>query len=146
GPTAAGPIGSLFVLGNADGPGGPHSFDNLQIGPAQSRFTICPAYDQTKPVKSGATLPIKLQLCDADGMNLSSADISLHATSYALLTSAVSGIVQDTGQANPDNNFRYSGGQYVFNLSTKGLATGLYSLNFAVGSDPVLYSTLFQVK
>lgn len=146
GPTAAGPIGSMLVLGNADASSGPHTFDNLQVGPLELDYNICPAYDQTKPVKSGATLPLKVYLCDAGGSNLSSSGIVLHATGVRLLSNSVTGIVQDSGQANPDNNFRFSNGQYIFNLSTKGLGTGLYTLDFTVGNGPLVYTTLFQVK
>jgi hypothetical protein len=57
--------------------------------------------------------------------------------------------VEDTGNANPDNDFRFdatlgSSGGYIFNLSTRGLA-GTYTLNFTVGSDPQQHSVLFQV-
>ena len=42
-------------------------------------FNICLLYDPNKAVKSGAAYPIKIQLCDANGNNLSSAEIVVHA-------------------------------------------------------------------
>lgn len=113
-------------------------------------YAICPLYDQTKSVHSGAAFPIKLELCDANGNDLSSSAIVVHATSLT----AVSGFSQtpdDTGNANPDNDFRFdatlgSTGGYIFNLSTGGLASGTYSLQFTAGSDPVTHSVNFGVK
>jgi hypothetical protein len=35
---------------------------------------------------------------------------------------------------------------YIFNLSTVGLTTGTYKINFNVSGDPSLYSAPFQVK
>lgn len=63
----------------------------------------------------------------------------------------VSGVVQDSGNANPDNDFRFDSslggtGGYIFNLSTVGLTTGTYKINFNVSGDPSLYSAPFQVK
>jgi len=61
------------------------------------------------------------------------------------------GAVEDTGNANPDNDFRFDGtlgptGGYIFNLSTKGLSGGTYSLQFTAGNDPTIHSAVFGVK
>jgi hypothetical protein len=108
-------------------------------------------YDQTKAAKSGSTIPIKLQLCSANGTNLSSASLVLNATSVIHVTTATSGPVQDAGNSNPDNNFRYDSslggtGGYIFNQKTRGLATGTYNLQFTVTGDPTLYAAPFQVR
>src|SRR6185503_11882173 len=42
-------------------------------------FNICLLYDPSKAVKSGAAYPIKIQLCDANGSNVSSTSITVHA-------------------------------------------------------------------
>ena len=120
----------------------------LKLGPA---FNICLLYDPTRAHRSGSTIPIKLQLCDASG-NLSSPNIVLIALNVQLVSSAAPGVVEDSGNANPDSNFRYDAslggtGGYIFNLSTRGLATGTYNLNFkVVGSDPTIYTAPFQVR
>jgi hypothetical protein len=49
---------------------GQYSGDRISSGSSGSltqnvEYGICPLYDQTKSVHSGATFPIKLQLCDA---------------------------------------------------------------------------------
>jgi hypothetical protein len=107
---------------------------------------VCLLYDPTKAVKSGATLPVKLQLCDGSGNNLSSSSLTLHAVSITQTSTSISGEVQDSGNANPDNDFRFAGGRYIFNLKTTGIAAGTYNLNFTVTGDSFVYSTPFQVK
>jgi VCBS repeat-containing protein len=114
------------------------------------QFGICAQYDQSRSVQGGATFPIKVQLCDAAGDNLSSQSIVLHATAI-LAASGVAGPVQDSGNANPDNDFRSVGGSgqnagYIFNLSTDGLATGTYALQFTVTGDPVQHTVFFGVQ
>ena len=109
-------------------------------------FNICLEYDPTKAVKSGATYPIKIQLCDVNGNNVSSADIVLQAMGVSLVSTTVMGDVISSGEANADNNFRFDNGTYIFNLKTTGLSTGVYNLYFKAGSDPVLHTVQFQVK
>ncbi len=113
-------------------------------------YGICPLFDQARSVKSGATFPVKLQLCDANGNDLSSSAIVVHATSVTAV-SGFSGTPDAPGNANPDNDFRFDAalgltGGYIFNLSTGGLPSGTYSLQFTAGSDPVTHSVSFGVK
>ena len=113
-------------------------------------YGICPLYDQTRSVHSGATFPIKLQLCDINGSDLSSPAIVVHAVSVTAV-SGFSGTPDAPGNANPDNDFRFDAtlgptGGYIFNLSTGGLASGTYSLQFIAGSDPVMHSVNFGVN
>ncbi|HEU4797084.1 MAG TPA: hypothetical protein VFT02_15730, partial [Pyrinomonadaceae bacterium] len=109
-------------------------------------FNICLAYDPTKAVKSGATYPIRIQLCDADGNNVSSADIVLNAVGVTKVSSTIDGDVITAGNANADANFRFDNGTYILNLKTTGLSTGVYNLSFTAGTDPVLHTVEFQVK
>lgn len=134
---------------------GQYSGDRISSGSSGSltqsvEYGICPLYDQTRSVKSGATFPIKLQLCDANGNDLSSSLVVVHATSVTAV-SGFSGTPDAPGNANPDNDFRFdatlgSTGGYIFNLSTGGLASGTYSLQFTAGSDPVTHSVNFGVS
>jgi probable HAF family extracellular repeat protein len=114
-------------------------------------YGVCLLYDPDKAVKAGSTIPIKLQLCNNNGNNLSSPNTTVHAVGIAQVSNVVSGLVQDSGNANPDNDFRFDSslggtGGYIFNLSTVGLTTGTYKINFNVSGDPFLYSAPFQVK
>ena len=130
---------------------GDSSFNGSTGGMTQNvQYGICVQYDQTRSVQGGATFPIRVQVCDGAGNNLSSPPIVLHATAI-LAASGVAGPVQDSGNANPDNDFRNVGGSgqnagYVFNLSTNGLATGTYALQFTVTGDPVLHTVMFGVQ
>jgi predicted extracellular nuclease len=109
-------------------------------------FNICLLYDPTKAVKSGATYPIKIQLCDINGNNVSSADIVVHAVNIQQVSTLALGEVITAGNANEDNNFRFDDGFYILNLKTTGLTTGTYKLYFTAGADPVTHSVEFQVK
>ena len=75
----------------------------------------------------------------------------MHATSVTLVFTNAPGVLQDAGNANPDDNFRYDTtlggtGGYIFNLKTTGLGTGTYHISFTAGTDPTAYSVQFQVK
>ena len=74
--------------------------------------------------------------------------IVLHATSVTQTGTNVVGSLDDSGNANPDFDFRYDAslGGYIFNLKTTGLATGTYHLNFTIASDSKVYSAAFSVR
>lgn len=117
-------------------------------------YDICPLYDSTKGVHQGATIPIKFYLCDAGGNDLSSPSITVHVTGITRTTTATDGVVDDSGAANPDNDFRFDptlgpSGGYIFNLSTKPLSAGTWSLAFTAGGDIYsgdTYTLTFQVN
>jgi len=139
----SGPDGNLWFT---EGSG--NIIVKLNIGP---RYSTCLLYDPTKAVHSGATEPLKLELCDGSGNDLSSASITIHAIGITQASTSISGEVEDSGNANPDNDFRFDPtlggtGGYIFNLSTKGLSTGTYNLNFTATGDSFVYSAPFQVK
>ncbi len=113
-------------------------------------YGVCALYDQTRSVKSGAVFPIKIDLCDVNGSDVSSPAIVVHATQITAV-SGFSGTPEDVGNANPDNDFRFDStlgptGGYIFNLSTSGLASGTYSLQFTATGDPATHSVNFGVK
>jgi hypothetical protein len=111
-------------------------------------YNVCPLYDQTKAVKSGATIPIKLQLCDAASANVSAPTTVLTAVRLVQVSGAATGEVEDAGNANPDDGFRYDAslGGYIFNLKTTGLATGTWKLEFTAGGDGLTHAVQFQVR
>jgi uncharacterized protein len=109
-------------------------------------YNVCLLYDTTHSNKAGSTVPIRLQLCDADGKNVSNAAVSLTAVRLVLVWTGASLIVDDSGNANPDANFRFDNASYIFNLSTKGLQTGTYNLIFLSGNDPTPHAAPFQVR
>jgi hypothetical protein len=110
-------------------------------------------FDQTKAYKSGSTIPVKVQVLSASNSNLSSSSTSLVTRDLSRVSGNSLAPVADSGNANPDYTFRYdptlggTGGGYIFNLSTKGLASGQYVLSFYVGSDrSFFYTVKFEVK
>jgi Putative Ig domain len=114
------------------------------------KYGVCFQYDPTKSHKKGSTIPLKIALCDASGNNVSSEAVVVQAISIVKVDSLSSPIVaEDSGSANPDNNFRFAGGFYIYNLSLKspGFGTGTWKMSFTVNgvSDPS-YVLLFDVK
>jgi Cep192 domain 4 len=114
-------------------------------------YNACLLYDPDVAAKSGSTIPLKLYLCDTSGNDLSGPNIALHASSVVLVGAATTDDVEDSGNANPDSDFRFDStlgpsGGYIFNLQTKGLSTGTYSLQFTAGTDTAIHSLKFQVK
>ncbi len=109
-------------------------------------YGIQPLYDQTQVHRSGSTIPIKLAVIDSSGANISSTSLTVNAVGISLISTNVSGPVTDSGNSNPDNNFRFDSGSYIFNLKTTDLATGIYNLYFRVGNDPNLHTVQFQIK
>jgi hypothetical protein len=105
-------------------------------------------YDQTKAVKSGSTIPIKIQLVDALGHNVSSAAMVVHAVSLVQIATTAGEAINDAGSSNPDANFRFDAslGGYIFNLKTTGLPTGTYRLSFTVDADPGPHAVQFAVR
>ena len=126
--------------------GGPFTSPSSDTATLSVSFNICLLYDPTKAVKSGATYPIKIQLCDVNGNNVSSAGTVVQAVNIQQVSTSAFGDVLSSGNSNEDNNFRFDNGMYIFNLKTTGLSTGVYKLFFTAGSDPVLHSVEFQVK
>jgi CSLREA domain-containing protein len=114
-------------------------------------YNICPLYSNSTSAKSGATIPIKLQLCDINGADQSASGVVVHATGVVMVSSNASEILQDAGDSNPDDDFRFdstlgTNGGYIFNLSTKGYPSGTFALQFTAGADPTVHTALFQVR
>jgi hypothetical protein len=117
---------------------------------AYTVYGICALYDQTKAVKSGATIPIKLYLCSGS-TDLSAPSITVHAVNVLQTSSSTTDPIVSAGNANPDSDFRYDAtqgpsGGYIFNLKTSGLGTGNYVIQFTVTGDPTLHSLAFGVR
>lgn len=116
-------------------------------------YGICLLYDPVRAARAGSTMPIRVQLCDASGSNVSSEDVVLTATGVTKLSTQASRDVVDAGNANPDDNFRFDSGLggsggYIFNLRTTGLTTGTYALAISVSGDPTPHvsEVTFQVR
>jgi hypothetical protein len=114
-------------------------------------YNVCILYDPTHAVVSGSTIPLKLYLCDASGIDVSNAGVIVHATKLIQVSTQASDTIVTAGNANPDNDFRFDStlgpaGGYIFNLKAN-LVTGVYNLFFTAGNDSSTSHFLtFQVK
>jgi uncharacterized delta-60 repeat protein len=129
---------------------------NGNYNPASATATIMIAYeahtltDLSRAFNAGRTIPIKIQLLDANGNNLSSSSIDLTAIRLERVNadgSVTQVSLQDAGNANPGNLFRYDAGLhgYVFNLSTKGLGAGTYNFYWMAEGDPTEHKLSFRL-
>ena len=113
-------------------------------------YSVCALFDASKSFKAGRVVPLKLALCDANGHNLSRADLVLTATDLVHQDATASTVLapDSPGEANADGVFRYDAtlGGYVFNLSTTGLTTGTWELQFRVSGEAAVYGIRFDVK
>lgn len=117
--------------------------------PAGPVYETCLRYDPAKAHRAGSTAPLKVQLCDASGANLSSPDVVLTAIGLVKRdSSATTALADSPGNANPDSAFRYDPdlAGYVFNLSTKGLSRGTWELRFTVAGSPTVHALPFDVR
>jgi hypothetical protein len=88
--------------------------------------------DGTSIFKLGSTVSVKFQLTGASA-NITNAVAKL---TIAKVSSAVDGTYVEavsTSAADSGNQFRCDSGQYLFNLATKGLSTGTWSLSINLG-------------
>ncbi len=123
-------------------------------------YGVCLQYDPTKAQPATGAVPIKLQLCDSAGINLSKANIELTADSIRVEPNG--NILfpgpNDTGNANEDFLFRYRSKGYIYNLNTTEvtdgsgtmvpLGAGTFTLLFwasTTGPD-VLYEAMFTLR
>lgn len=145
--------GTSSVLAFRDGATHPDAVDD-SLGVYLDDVSLTPRYDLCrlgqvdKAHKAGSTAPIRLQLCDTTGDNLSSGDLALHALGVRKVDDTAEAMVEDAGQANPDDDFRYDAdlAGYIFNLSTKGLTSGTWQLRFTVGGGNHVYTVEFDVR
>jgi hypothetical protein len=90
--------------------------------------------DGTSVFKAGSIVPVRFALTGA------CAGSQVATLAYRQVRSNVAGGVNEavsTEAATSGNQFRYTGGQYQFNWSTKGLPPGTYELQIDLGNGEV---------
>jgi hypothetical protein len=143
--TSASPLGTY--PSSCSGGIGPNYTTTPVAGAVTVTFDTPTLFDEAMPVKSGANLPIKVQLRDASGTNLSSpaTRVSL-ATPVALAGPTGTAVPrQPTGSFKFVNN-RDNGPMYQYDLKTTGLGRGTYTLYFTVAGDPFTHSLAFTIR
>ncbi len=138
--------------------GGTNRINSRELVGSLPALSTCLLYDPAKAVKSGATISLKMYLCDSTGSDVSGANVVVHATRLVKTTATTTDLmIDDAGNANPDSDFRFdptlgTSGGYIFNLKTTGLTTGTYNLYFTAGfnAEQLLglpsFTFTFQVK
>jgi len=104
-------------------------------------YKICLLYDPTKKF-AGNSVPLRLNLCDVNDVNVSSPGITVHATVVN------PGAIPATSTANPTNDFLFNSGfgGYTYILNVAGFAPGSYTLEFTATGDPITHSAPFTLK
>ena len=127
--------------------GGETAYMKILVDRPAVAFGVRTVFDQAKPHRAGSTIPIKLQLIDSAGNNVSGGSIVVQATQLALVASTAASAPDDAGGANPDSNFRFDSSLagYIYNLRTDGLAAGTYRLSFIATGDPTVHSVQFVI-
>ncbi len=109
-------------------------------------YNVCLLYNDQKGAPSTGAFAVKLQLCDANGVNYSSPEIILTALSLDNGTLTP----QDSGSSNsPTYEFRYDEGLegYIYNLNEDNLEGGDHYLQFSVSTTPgAEYEAHFKIK
>ncbi|MEU8436898.1 hypothetical protein AB0F18_29135 [Streptomyces sp. NPDC029216] len=102
-------------------------------------YRICLLYDPNRPIRGGnSTVPIRLQICDVNGANLSSPGITLTPSRIVGPTT-----VPFTTPFRYDAQLR----GYIVNLPTQGLADGSYNLQFTIsGADTTTHVAPFTLR
>ncbi|HEX8116987.1 MAG TPA: MBG domain-containing protein, partial [Pyrinomonadaceae bacterium] len=145
--TVASPVGNYTVT--PSGLTSPNYSITYVNGTLSVTYGVCALYDPEKAAQTNSTIPVKLQLCNAAGADVSTPTAVMQATGVVFISTQIPAQLADAGDANPDFNFRYvagTPGAYIFNLSTKGYAPGTYLLNFVVSGDPVPHAVKFSVR
>lgn len=122
----------------------------LAIPPAVT-FSARSLLEEGRVFKAGSTIPVRVQILDASGTNVSAADLPLVATRVRPVSNpGAGGPPHAPGQSNPGLAFQFTSLQgepgYRFNLKTTGLAAGRHALEFVVGSSGPTLSVEFEVR
>ena len=100
--------------------------------------------DGSSVFKAGRTIPVKFALTDGLGGLVTDAVCYLSLTQ---ISSSIMGSVEETAEAvyeDLGDTFRYDeeDGQYIYNLSTKGMDTGTWLLRVTVDGWPAFEETV----
>ena len=134
-------IGTTVVTYTANDPNGNSTTGTQKVHVRYANSGILQPInkDGSSQFKLGSTVPVKIQLKDANGNPVSTAVNTITAQKY---TNAVLGTVLETvtsTTSSTGNVMRYdaTSGQYIFNLSTKGWTSGSYHLTITLDDGTV---------
>ena len=107
-------------------------------------YAVCALYDPAKPA-GGSTFVFRIELCDANGADVSSATVTVHAVLITPGNVVPSSPVQVTNDFDFIAGIGTSGG-YLYVLDTKNLAPGAYALHVTASGDPSDHPLAFTIK
>jgi hypothetical protein len=104
-------------------------------------YTVRLLYNQTKPNNSGATIPIKLQLLNTVGTNVSATGTTV----------TITGLSPSPAPATaPTGTFTFltldQAPGYQLNIKTTGYPAGTYTLRFTISGDPTTHTAQFVIS
>jgi hypothetical protein len=106
----------------------------------QVAYKVQPLYDPTKASNSGTAVPVKIQLLNAAGTNVSASGIKVTVTGLSPSPSP--------GKA-PAGTFTFmtldQGPGYQLNVKTAGYPAGTYTLSFTASGDPTVHTAQFVI-
>ena len=102
--------------------------------------------DSTGVFKLGSVVPVKFRLTDTGGVSIATAVARLALQMFAGGQPVGTAIdATPPGTADAGDRFRYDGNQYIYNLSTKGLAVGTWQLQVRL-DDGTVHSVAIGLK
>lgn len=124
---------------------GDSNFDaSAGVGTLQITYALKTHFHKPPTVHEGAALPLVLQVTNAAGNNLSSANLTVTAISLVGPNGTIY-TPHAKGHGHHSNLFHHTEHGYRYNLDTAGLAPGTYTLYVQVSGDPVLHAISFVV-
>jgi lysophospholipase L1-like esterase len=101
--------------------------------------------DGSSIFKLGSTVPVKFTLTDSNIATVCNATATLSAAKISNNVEGTFVEATSTSNATTGSLFRCDGQQYIFNLATKGLTTGTYSLKITL-DDGTTYTQHISLK
>ena len=81
--------------------------------------------DSVFPKKQGSTVPAKFRVCDANGVSIGAPGVVMSFSIINVFNGTVYSSPTETLESTtPDTAFRWTGDQWIFNISTKNLSAG----------------------
>lgn len=146
------PITLGDVLGNATLTGIIDEFGNSAFLPPTIEYSCVgfePPADNALTVKRpNRVLPLRMNLVDADGMNVWNIAPPVVSVSYVASDGEDSVAVEElkfVGNGYEGNQFLFNDDEWAFNLSTRGLASGEYTISAVPGSNDYEISPTCEV-
>ena len=110
-------------------------------------YGIALRYDTTKIWNSGKTVPIKVDLVDWNGVDVSSPSIIVTVQSVTNQTTHTVFLPHAPGGSNPTMTFVLKPTRgYQYNVQTTGYTIGNYTLDFTATGDPITHHAPFVIR